>query len=342
MPGPEIQANAIWTALHDNPLAEVPGWIAVLLLVGVGLAGPLCMLALGPLRGAALALVAGGAYAGGAQVAFNGGTVLPVAAPLLALAAGAVAAMLAGAAAEAAERRRVARLNTGLETAVRLRTSELEETQLEIVQRLARAAELRDDETGQHIERMSRLCELVALELGQSPEQAETLRRAAVLHDVGKIGLPDGILRKPGRLTEEEVAVMRQHTLVGAELLAGSRSAVLRLAEIVALTHHERWDGSGYPAGLAADAIPLEGRIAAVCDVFDALVSPRPYKAAWPLHDARAEIAAGRGAHFDAAVADALLAVVARRQPGDPSFVADLAAPDEVPDPTRLQPALPT
>jgi HD-GYP domain-containing protein (c-di-GMP phosphodiesterase class II) len=173
---------------------------------------------------------------------------------------------------------------------------------------------------------MSRLCEQVALELGRPMTEAELLRHASVLHDVGKIGLPDGILRKPGRLTDEELEIMRRHAADGAAILEGSTSEVLRLAEVVARTHHERYDGTGYPAGLSGEDIPLPGRIAAVCDVFDALTSARPYKPAWSIADACAEIVRQRGAHFDPAVADALLRVV-RHRSDQPPFVASVAPP---------------
>jgi response regulator RpfG family c-di-GMP phosphodiesterase len=322
MPGPEIQANAIWTALHGNPLRRLPGWTAVLLIALGGLLGPLAVLLLGALRGAGAAVTAGVLAATAAQLAFNRGIVAPVAAPLLALALGTAASVLAAVTAETAERRRVDRRNAELEDAVLARTRELEDAYLDVVRRLARAAELRDDDTGEHIERVGRLCELVALELGLPAARAQLLRQASVLHDVGKIGLPDQILRKPGRLTPEEIEVMRRHTLQGAELLKGSDSGLLQLAEVVARTHHERFDGTGYPLGTRGEDIPLEGRITAVCDVYDALVSERPYKHAWSPEDASAEIAAQRGRHFDPRVADALLAVLGR-----PAAVAAPAAP---------------
>ena len=184
---------------------------------------------------------------------------------------------------------------------------ELAETQLEVVVRLAQAAELRDDDTGDHIERMSGLCREVALELGLPAAEADLIRHASVLHDIGKIGVPDGILLKPGRLTDEEMAIMRRHVLDGARLLAGSDSELLQAAEVI-VAHPPRALGRhGLPAGLAGEAIPLQGRIAAVCDVYDALVNERPYKRAWTVADACAEIARQRGLHFDPRVADALL-----------------------------------
>ena len=305
MSGPEIQANAIWTAANGNPLRALPTWPAFVVLVLIALLAALRV---------RVAVAAALAYALFAVVAFvAAGVVLPVVAPLL----GAVAAVVA-----------VVAGRVGRETRARLAvTRELAGTQLEAVGRLARAAELRDDDTGDHIERMSRLCERVACELGRPASEALLLRQAAVLHDVGKIGLPDSILRKPGRLTPEEIEVMRRHTTEGAALLDGSRSPLLKLAEVIARTHHERWDGTGYPAGLAGERIPLPGRIAAVCDVFDALVSERPYKRAWTVAEAVAEIRAQSGRHFDPAAARALLAVIARDLPDDPGWRADVSPP---------------
>jgi CHASE2 domain-containing sensor protein len=315
MPGPEIQANAIRTALDDNPLQETDGWVRGVLLAVLGAIAVVLVVAVGPVRGAAGAAVLGVIYAVVAQVAFGSDVVLPVAVPLLGLVATTVFAALTAIAQEMAERRRVAMRNVALEQAVRERTAELERTYLEPVDRLARAAELRDGDTGEHLDRMSKLCELVALELGQPAEDARLLRQAAVLHDVGKIGMPDGILRKPGKLTPEEIEIMRRHTLEGAALLEGSRSPLLQLAEVIARTHHERWDGTGYPEGLKGEQIPLPGRIAAVCDVYDALITERPYKRAWSPDEARQEIAEQRGRHFDLAVADALLIVLGEPSP---------------------------
>jgi CHASE2 domain-containing sensor protein len=315
MAGPEIQANVIATALRGNPLRESGDWVTYLLLALLGGGALALVAALGPPRGALGAAALAVAYAVAAQLAFDGGRVLPLAVPLIAIAAATVAAILAAVAQESRERRRVDVRNRELTDAVRARTSELEITHLEAVERLARAAELRDGDTGEHIERMSRMCESVALRLGLSADEALRLRRAAILHDVGKIGLPDRILRKPGRLTDEEMEIMRRHTLEGAALLAGSRSPVLRTAEVIARTHHERWDGTGYPLGLAEDEIPIVGRIAAVCDVYDALITERPYKRAWTDAEARAEIVSQRGRHFDPAAVDALLAVLGEPAP---------------------------
>src|SRR5262249_12663517 len=146
---------------------------------------------------------------------------------------------------------------------------------------------------------------------GLTPAEVELIHRAAPLHDVGKIGVPDAILLKPGRLTAEERKVMQSHTTVGGKILARSRSPVLQLAERIALTHHERWDGGGYAAGLSGEAIPLCGRIVSVVDVFDALTNERPYKRAWPVAAAAAEIESESGHHFDPNVADKFLALLA-------------------------------
>jgi HD-GYP domain-containing protein (c-di-GMP phosphodiesterase class II) len=313
MPGAEIEASAIWTALHGDPLQEIPGWVAFVIAIVLGALAAAAVRVLGPVRGSAVAVVAGALYVLIAQLAFDAGTVLTVAVPLVTLATALAAALLVRAVDERAARALLARYNAELEAAVHARTKDLAETQLEVVLRLARAAELHDDDTGEHIERMSRMCGEVALELGLPVARAETIRYAAVLHDVGKIGVPDDILRKPAKLTAEEMTTMRRHVVEGAVLLEGSPSPVLQVAEIIVDTHHERWDGTGYPHGLTGTEIPLEGRIAAVCDVFDALTHERPYKAAWSVERACEEIARLRGTHFDPEVADALLTIVRRR-----------------------------
>ncbi len=208
------------------------------------------------------------------------------------------------------------RANDELERRVAARTAALTDAnaalvaaQYETLDRLARAAESRDDDTGQHTARVGATSALLARALGWPAEDADRLGRAAVLHDVGKIGIPDAILLKPGRLTPPELAVMRTHAAAGAAILAGSGHALLQLAEAVALTHHERWDGAGYPRGLAGAAIPPAGRIVAVADVYDALTHARPYKAAWPAADAVAEIARQAGRQFDPQVVAAFLAL---------------------------------
>jgi len=169
--------------------------------------------------------------------------------------------------------------NQMLEAKVRERTRELEFAQIEIIERLARAAEFRDDNTGQHTDRVAQMAAVLAKEIGMSDTHVSLIRRAAPLHDVGKIGIPDSILLKLGTLSDDEFAVVKTHTTIGARILSGSKYTLLKLAEEIARTHHERWDGDGYE-GLAGDAIPLPGRIVTIADVFDALTQKRPYKAA--------------------------------------------------------------
>ena len=178
------------------------------------------------------------------------------------------------------------------------------------MRRLAIAAESHDDETGGHIERISRLTHHLALAVGVPAQEAEMMRHASLMHDVGKIATPDAILRKPGKLDADEWDVMRRHTVEGARILADSRSRLVQLAETIALTHHEKWDGSGYPSGLKGEEIPLAGRITAVCDVFDALISKRVYKGAWTIEEALAEIESQSGRHFDPELVAAFLALV--------------------------------
>jgi putative two-component system response regulator len=195
-----------------------------------------------------------------------------------------------------------------LEGLVLDRTRELQETRLEIIQRLGRAAEYRDNETGMHVIRMSHASHILAQELGRSAVEAELLLHAAPMHDIGKIGIPDRVLLKPGKLDAEEWALMRQHPEIGHHIIGGHASSLLSMAAEVALTHHEKWDGSGYPRGLRGESIPIWGRIVAVADVFDALTSVRPYKPAWPVEAAVAELIRGSGSHFEPAVVQAFLA----------------------------------
>ena len=202
--------------------------------------------------------------------------------------------------------------NHDLQRWVRARTADLEDARRETLERLATAAEYRDDDTQQHTKRVGRTAALLAKQLGLSADTVEHLRYAAPLHDVGKIGIPDAVWLKPGRLTEHERAMLEQHTEMGARILSGSRSPILRLAEQIARTHHERFDGTGYPHGLAGDAIPLAGRITAVADVFDVLAHPRPHKKAWPLEQAVEEIVAQSGKQFDPEVVAAFRRLDAR------------------------------
>ena len=191
-----------------------------------------------------------------------------------------------------------------LESAVRERTRESEELRVEILQRLALAAEYRDDATLRHTERVGRAAALLAFELGIDLD-GDLVYRAAQLHDIGKIGIPDAILLKRGDLSATEYNRMKQHTVIGARILSENRFELLRLAEQIAMTHHERWEGGGYPRGLSGEEIPLIGRVVALADVFDALVHERPYKEAWSIDRALEEIASERGRQFDPVVVDA-------------------------------------
>jgi putative two-component system response regulator len=195
--------------------------------------------------------------------------------------------------------RKVKEQNRSLEHKVRERTKELEDTRLEITRRLGRAAEYRDNETGLHIIRMSKMSQLLGLSAGMSDREANLLLHASPMHDIGKIGIPDSILQKPGKLNPEEWEIMKTHAEIGAEILSGDESELLKTARMIALTHHEKWDGSGYPRGLKGEEIPLVGRIVALSDVFDALTSERPYKKAWPVDDAVKFISENSGIHFD-------------------------------------------
>jgi response regulator RpfG family c-di-GMP phosphodiesterase len=314
MSGPEVQANALWTVAHGLPLRTAPAWASLLAILVLALAPAAAALRLRTLSVLTTPLVAAG-YLVVAYVAFVHGWMLPVVAPLAALTLSTIGTVTSSYLTERRERRRVSRHNLALEQAVRERTAELHATQLEVVRRLARAAEWRDEDTGEHIERIGLLCERLGLAAGLTPVEAETLRHAAVLHDVGKIGVPDRVLLKPGRLDAEEWAVMQTHAEIGASMLAGSDSPLVQLGEEIARTHHERWDGSGYPAGLSGEEIPLAGRICAICDVFDALRSRRPYKEPWSFAAATADIAAERGRHFDPHLVDLFLALAAELGP---------------------------
>jgi putative two-component system response regulator len=183
-------------------------------------------------------------------------------------------------------------------------SQQLRESRAETVHRLALAAEYRDGATARHVERMSNYCQMLALKLGFSKERSEEIRLASLMHDVGKIGVPDRVLLKPGSLDDNEWAIMKQHPLLGHSILRDSRSELLDTAAKVALTHHERADGGGYPNGIGGDDIPLEGRIASVADVFDALTSDRCYRPAMSDMDARDLIVDGRGSQFDENVVD--------------------------------------
>jgi len=214
----------------------------------------------------------------------------------------------------ALERRRLALLSDDyqhhLEDEVRQRTEQLRQREEEIALRLVTAAEHRDAETGAHIRRIGLYSEIIATARGWDADHAEEIRLAAPMHDVGKIGIPDHILLKPGSLTSQEFSVIERHTTMGAAILEGSHVPLLRLACEIALTHHERWDGSGYPTGLSRDEIPEAGRIVAVADVYDALVHTRIYRPALPEEQALQIMRRARGRHFDPDIFDTFLEVL--------------------------------
>jgi len=197
-----------------------------------------------------------------------------------------------------------------LEEMVRQRTAEVVQSRLEIVQRLGRASEYRDNETGRHILRMSHSAALLAKQIGWSDERCNLILHTSTMHDLGKIGISDTILLKPARLTLEERAIMETHTTIGADILSGSNNELLETGRVIALTHHEKWDGSGYPHKLSGETIPMEGRIAAIVDVFDALTSVRPYKKAWPVDEAVEDMRQQSGAHFDPELVEHFLTIL--------------------------------
>jgi putative two-component system response regulator len=195
--------------------------------------------------------------------------------------------------------------NLDLEVKVRERTADLEEARMEILVHLAKAGEYRDDMTGEHTLRVGQLSGAIAKAIGMGPQQAELVQFAAQLHDIGKIGIPDEILLKPGALTIEEFAIMKRHTEIGGRILETSKAPLLKVAREIALFHHENWDGTGYQSGLRGEEIPLSARIVAVADVYDALTHARPYKKAWTQEDAFDEIRSRSGSKFDPAVVEA-------------------------------------
>lgn len=194
--------------------------------------------------------------------------------------------------------------NRTLEAKVRERTAQLESTRQQIIRRLGRAAEYKDNETGLHVIRMSYYSQIIALAYGMDEVQAELLLNAAPMHDIGKIGIPDSVLLKPGKLDDAEWETMRRHPGIGAGIIGKHDSGLLDLARVVALTHHEKWNGKGYPTGKAGEEIPLSGRIVAIADVFDALTTERPYKKAWSDADATQLIRDESGKHFDPALVE--------------------------------------
>ena len=196
-----------------------------------------------------------------------------------------------------------------LEILVKERTSELVETQFELVRSLARAGEFRDSDTGSHIIRVSIGCFLLAEAAGLPREDTELIRYASMMHDIGKIGIADHLLLKPGKLTPEEFEAMKTHCQFGVEILGDYNANVTKMARKIALTHHEKWDGTGYPSGLAGEDIPIEGRVTAIIDVYDALISVRPYKRAFTIEEALQTIRESSGTHFEPRLVDCFLAV---------------------------------
>ncbi|MBO9609528.1 MAG: response regulator, partial [Paenibacillaceae bacterium] len=203
--------------------------------------------------------------------------------------------------------------NNQLEEKVRERTKDLEQAQLEILLLLGRAAEYRDDMTGQHTQRVGALSASIAERLGLSEQEIRMIHTAAPLHDIGKIGIPDDILLKPGRFEPHEFERMKSHTAIGFSILDGSSFKLLILAQSIAHAHHEKWDGTGYPRALQGEEIPLAARIVALADFYDALTHERPYKRAWTKEETLAEIAAQRGKHFDPRLVDVFLAFIAEQ-----------------------------
>jgi len=187
---------------------------------------------------------------------------------------------------------------------------DLQNAYQDTIHRLVLASEYKDNETGNHIHRMSRYCAKVAEKLNFSKEEVEHIRFATPMHDVGKIGIPDRIILKNGRLTRKEFEIVKKHTIIGAEILQNSKARILKLARDIALYHHEKWDGTGYPEGLKGEAIPVHARIVALCDIFDALTSKRPYKSSYPVDVSCEIIKKGKGTHFDPALTDIFLSSI--------------------------------
>lgn len=200
--------------------------------------------------------------------------------------------------------------NSNLEQKVAERTENLEKARVEIFECLAKAAEYRDDNSGEHAQRVGELAANLAEKMGLGPDEVDVLRLAAPLHDVGKIGISDTILLKPGSLTEDEFNIMKKHTIIGKEILSKSKTPVFHIAEKIAAYHHESWDGSGYPYGLKGSDIPLEGQIVSVVDVFDALTHQRPYKQAWTVEEAVTEIKRLKGSKFNPELVDKFLQII--------------------------------
>lgn len=205
--------------------------------------------------------------------------------------------------------------NSALEERVAQRTQELEKSQIEVLERLAAAVEFRDDDTGQHTKRVGKVSAMLGEAIGLPPETVQLLERAAPLHDIGKVGIPDNILLKAGPLTSEEFEIMKSHTVIGARMLANGRSDLVRMSQRIALSHHEWWDGSGYPHRTSGERIPLEARIVAIADFLDALTHDRPYRPAWSLADTLQEIKSRAGTHFEPLIASTLAKIDWRANP---------------------------
>ncbi len=310
MAGVEIQAATIYSALHGNPLRDAPPWAAWLAIIVAALLSPLLAWRLRIRYAVPVSLAAALGYAVGCVGAFDHGVILVATYPVITWGVGLVATVIAAALAGDIERHLIAVYARVLEHTVRERDRQLSATELEIVHRLAHAAESRDTDTGEHIERIGFLCEQLGLAAGMSRAESKMLGHASIMHDVGKIGVPDAVLLKPARLDAVEWEIMRMHTTTGGEILGGSERPIIQMAETIARTHHEHWDGGGYPAGLTGNEIPLVGRICAICDVFDALVSPRPYKAAWSVDEALSEVRRSSGSHFDPGLVDVFLSLI--------------------------------
>jgi putative two-component system response regulator len=200
--------------------------------------------------------------------------------------------------------------NRELERMVRERTAELHHTRLEIIKRLGRAGEFRDNETGMHVIRVAHYCRLLGEAVRMNEEDLDLLFNAAPMHDIGKIGIRGHVLLKPGKLDDEEIKIMRQHVPFGAEIIGEHGDGLLSMARLIALTHHEKWDGTGYPRGLKGEEIPLVGRITSIADPFDALTSVRTYKKAWPIQDAATLIQRESGTSFDPELVKKFVAVL--------------------------------
>ena len=310
MSGPEIEANAIYTATHGLPLRDVPRWVNLLAILALGLLPALASLRVRALLAALLAPGAAIAWLVVAQLAFDHGRVVAVAAPLFALALGTVATIAAGYLAERRRRHRFALRNEALEEAVHERTAELRETQLEIIQRLAAATESRDQETGLHLERIGLLCERVGLVLGLTAAEAETLRHASLLHDVGKIAVPDAILTKPGKLTDEEWVVMRRHAEAGAAILVGLARADHAHGRGHRAHPPRALERQRLPAGPGRRGDPARGAHLRGVRRLRRPALAAALQGALAREDALDELRRERGSHFDPAVVDAFMTMV--------------------------------